>query len=1201
MTKDAILNASAHKALQELYSDGTLRLARDKVAEAYLGQWGTTETIEKTRARVHWITSQVKGERVLDLGTSEGITAILLAREGFHVTGIDINSDAIAYAQTLLEKEDKITQSRVRFNCKNIYEIEKLKSFDTIIVGEVIEHICNIENFISKILEKFASSSSRIVFTTPFGVFPDKDHKHSIFISDMWKYLSPYGEFSHISTKDGYIRATIDLHRLTNAQRSPQFDAATAERLLIVSEEASYQAQVTLFRLIDKTRRSLTTEIGRSTSKDEEVLVAKNELAEARASIASYQNNNQKLRSEIDALKEENDRKSIEISTMKTKFNSDISSLNEKITKLNAILLQKNDEIEQTQEELKVIKIERTDLAEKLTKAERDATNIRASVEKISYVENDLRHTISERDRTIAYAEQSIESIQIMISDLFDNVETPRSTLSRFNRIYRDVFELKNRKKYETSFDVRPGKSYRLSLYFNPQFSPAEKNAALVQIRYFSEDGKEIPGPYLNTQMSKAVGAYRYLHPVDNKSYSVDIQITAPLNAVSIKIIAQTWRPSSRLKIYNRVELAETPIAALSPQVHSITRALKRVTNKLGQTPISNRINDSSNLQPEDRGSIQGKSKSLSTNNYKNDFEMSPALFDREMKSQEQVDIPTVPSILDEMSQASWRSEFNLTPIPRHGWRQLIEGIKPDFALLESCWNGNRGDWQYAFTSPNLQHANAVELLELLKYLRQTNTPVAFWNKEDPMHFEKFLPIASKADFIFTTDEARVASYRQAVPSAQVTTLPFAASLDICNPTDRFRKDPETVCFAGAYYPEGHDERLRQMDYVLPAIERFNGTIYDRYSSHPTNRYRFPDRYQPFIRNAVPFDHMAKLYREFRVFLNVNTIIDSPTMMSRRVYELLASGTPVVSSPSEAISQQFDGIVQVGGNERQITDAVEYLLTDESHWNRISHMGVRAVAQAHTYEHRADIISSAISGRQIKINTPLISIVIASCRPKNIERMIKNVEIQNYPRIDVALSLTPDFDESMHALIRNRLERLGNIENIYIHTLGSEVTLGRCLNEAIKSSRGDYIAKMDDDNIYLANYLSDLIIPFSFSNYDVVGKESYYCYLGGINKLIWRYPEKRSSETKFVAGDAMIIKRSVFERTSFPEKRVGEDTKLLKDIALSGGRIYSADHYNFIKYRAADISDHTWRETEENLLRRSVVIASGLDTKLVEL
>src|SRR5690606_19973162 len=232
----------------------------------------------------------------------------------------------------------------------------------------------------------------------------------------------------------------------------------------------------------------------------------------------------------------------------------------------------------------------------------------------------------------------------------------------------------------------------------------------------------------------------------------------------------------------------------------------------------------------------------------------------------------------------------------------------------------------------------------------------------------------------FTTDSNKVKDYIRDVPGAEVYAVPFAAQEKICNPSDRFRLPSESVCFAGSYYGVGHDERKRQMDALLPSIIDFNGAIYDRMSKIEGDRYKFPPQYQPFIRDAVPFTEVVKLYKRFKVFLNVNTIIDSPTMMSRRVYELLACGTPVVSTPSKAIEEQFPGIVHVANDAQEANVIIEKLLTDEHFWDKTSHIGYREVMKKHTYTHRLKDIATSL-GYEYDDSEPLVSIITCTRRP----------------------------------------------------------------------------------------------------------------------------------------------------------------------------------------------------------------------------
>ncbi|TMQ90917.1 glycosyltransferase, partial [Escherichia coli] len=65
-------------------------------------------------------------------------------------------------------------------------------------------------------------------------------------------------------------------------------------------------------------------------------------------------------------------------------------------------------------------------------------------------------------------------------------------------------------------------------------------------------------------------------------------------------------------------------------------------------------------------------------------------------------------------------------------------------------------------------------------------------------------------------------------------------------------------------------------------------------------------KYQPVIVGSLDYEQMLTAYRQYKLFLNINTVQDSPTMFSRRVFEILSCGTPVVST-------HYDGMKAVLG------------------------------------------------------------------------------------------------------------------------------------------------------------------------------------------------------------------------------------------------------------------------------------------------
>ncbi|HDL5190775.1 TPA: glycosyltransferase, partial [Mannheimia haemolytica] len=558
-------------------------------------------------------------------------------------------------------------------------------------------------------------------------------------------------------------------------------------------------------------------------------------------------------------------------------------------------------------------------------------------------------------------------------------------------------------------------------------------------------------------------------------------------------------------------------------------------------------------------------------------------------------------SILDEISHTSFDSEFKLFPLNKANFESQIKGSLSLGLFIESCWKGNFGAWEYAFTSPNLQHQNAQNLLKALDVCKNRNFPIVFWNKEDPMHYEKFLPISSKCDVIFTTDSNKVKDYQRDVPNAKVETLMFAANINICNPANRFRYEAENICFAGSYYGVGHDDRKKQMDALLPTIIKFKGAIYDRMSQVQSadERYSYPKQYRKFIRPAVPFKEIVDIYKQFKIFLNVNTITDSPTMMSRRVYELLACGTPVISTPSLAIDEQFKGIVQVAKDAKEANKIAKRLLENEWEWLRISHLGYREVMLKHTYEHRAVQIANTL-GQDIKPEAPLASIVVASNRPYFIDRIVDNVTNQSYPNIEVIVIAQKYTAEQLDNL-KQKLSKSNKLKNVIVVQNDSDDTLGKRLNQGIKLSKGEYVAKFDDDDFYFPNYLQDMLIPFKFGDYGIIGKKEIFIFLESQNKTFVRYKGQRHLETDFLTGATLVFARDALKKLSFGDLNRGEDSNILEQAKKLGIKMYVTDPFNFVVFRSKELSNHTWQVDDNFFTNKGVFVGEELAKDITKL
>lgn len=163
----------------------------DRITEAYLGQMGCK--MQKNSAkRIDWICAQTEGKTILDIGCSQGICSILLGRAEKIVTGIDVVKESVLYAQSMLRNEEDAVRQRVHFLCDDFlsYEFHE-KSFDTIIIGEVLEHLEAPLSFLEK-ASRLLKEQGKVIVTVPFGISLHPDHKRTYYFLEIYHQVSNY-------------------------------------------------------------------------------------------------------------------------------------------------------------------------------------------------------------------------------------------------------------------------------------------------------------------------------------------------------------------------------------------------------------------------------------------------------------------------------------------------------------------------------------------------------------------------------------------------------------------------------------------------------------------------------------------------------------------------------------------------------------------------------------------------------------------------------------------------------------------------------------------------------------------------------------------------------------------------------------------------------------------------------------------------
>ncbi|RAN87853.1 hypothetical protein B5P41_21795 [Bacillus sp. SRB_28] len=491
--------------------------------------------------------------------------------------------------------------------------------------------------------------------------------------------------------------------------------------------------------------------------------------------------------------------------------------------------------------------------------------------------------------------------------------------------------------------------------------------------------------------------------------------------------------------------------------------------------------------------------------------------------------------IADEFTTRSFEPEFNLIKITPDNWENELLDAGPDLFFCESAWLGNNGSWQNKVGTGGPR--NNQILLRVLNWCENRGIPSVFWNKEDPFHFNAFVNTAKHFDFVFTTDFNSIEKYKLA-GCKEVFVLPFGAQPKYHNPIENFERKGKVV-FAGAYYGEKFLERKRAMDNMINISGQYGLEIYDRNYENPTSPNQFPEEFQKYIIGTLKGDEINIAYKGYKVSLNVNSIVDSPTMFSRRVFELLASNTPVVSSESLGVKNLLGDLVINSSDYEELRKGIQLLFEDDEFYKEIRLKGLREVLSNHTYENRvADMLNCIGFNYQSSVRTVTVIGVVKS--QEDYKKLMEqfNRQVLEQKKLIILLDI---FEGYLDIFNQNNNESIQTYLIDYMHHYKS-------INEIIDT---EYYALFNLNYYYDKYYLTDMMLATLYTEKTNIVKN-------------------QGAEYTYVTGgsidQALIYKEctKLVKPLEFIESFIARSNQLMKDSFKYGVRFFNSDNCNLV-------------------------------------
>ena len=189
-----------------------------------------------------------------------------------------------------------------------------------------------------------------------------------------------------------------------------------------------------------------------------------------------------------------------------------------------------------------------------------------------------------------------------------------------------------------------------------------------------------------------------------------------------------------------------------------------------------------------------------------------------------------------------------------------------------------------------------------------------------------------------------------------------------------------------------HGRRKERLTTIVEGAEDFDLHIFDR-NFGTNNRNKFPPRFSKFVKGKLSYSQMRMAYRIYDLMLNTNSVENSPTMFSRRVFEIMASSTGNFNTLQRM--EKLLPEVLVCDSAKEVADGIRHLQSNETERLKLGHR-LRNVMNNHTYNHRMaeilDFIGVDLPGDLEKDRDSLVSIVCCTNRPQMINNVIENFE-----------------------------------------------------------------------------------------------------------------------------------------------------------------------------------------------------------------
>lgn len=1142
----------------------------DRIYDAYAGEMGQ-QFMRETQRRIHWMCSVVRGERVLDVGCSQGLVPILLGREGKATIGIDSSNAAIRSAEEHLVRESVGVRKLVNFvEADFVTHDFGATCFDSIIIGEVLEHLLQPERFVST-AARLLEPGGRLIVTVPFGINDHFDHKHTFYLLEPYRLLREHFDIVDVTLLGKWLGLVGTRRPSATEAVRPSWSDDHLMRL-----EAAFNAvERGLVDDVTELRARLDDANTKYRNSSEEIARLKRESAHHETERKAAERARSQLETQLSELSGAHGG---EGNPELARLQAELASQRE-LLQTRSVTLARLEERLGHADQLRQLELGIRD--SEITRLQRDRSELESQLHgaemRLVGVEERTARDAQTRDQEMARLTAELEAATTQATNRehqIASLEFERTELEQAHAQQVDELRQKLTRSEEHAatlagrvLELEEQGGARSALYETAQLQfEAAAQQANATAQELAEAHRKLENALAQLQSERESAAQRERELARAPKATEEPDPERRALEHELQLLRNLQRDLERRQEHLRQQLAGASQAErrLARQLEQERRARAHAERQIVQT----RNTLSFQLGYELIHGFKSKDKlialpqtlwALQKEATRRRSERAPrtgaspaglAATTTDVEPEPLKATRTVPPFTQPGATAKAPADAQAAPQSRStprgvtppqtprldgGVSQLrvacihdeftFSSYAPECQSLQLTPSGWRQELETF--SPQLLFVEsawrgkddlwgkkishrAQELMDVVDWCRAQGVPTVFWNKEDPVHFSTFVNTAKLFDFVFTTDLDCIQRYKQALGHEQVFLLPFACQPAQHNPIEKYQRK-EALCFAGAYYARYPD---RQEDFASfadnfempPRLE-----VYDRNHGKNDPNYAFPEEYRPLIVGTLPFNEIDRAYKGYRYALNLNSVKGSQTMFARRVFELLGSNTLTLSNFSRGIRLMFGDLVITTDSGQRARERLRALTEDDGQLRRVRLAALRKTMQEHTYGQRLRFVASRVWRHEPPDDLPRVTVLGCAADAPSARALIDCFQRQTYVNKTLVLVLP---------------------EAVTIGGAFSSVPLKRMTPDAARTLRiadvasEGYVASFSNRDHYGESYLLDLALTTRYSRAAVIGKSAHYA-LGPSETLTLSNDGAQYRQARALAARASILRQDI--------------------------------------------------------------------------